>query len=315
METFVSGLSISEEAKAYILEKIKKPSEVHLESDSRCNARCIMCPRTGMERYQGPMRQSLFYKIIEDLIPDPPELLHFHLNGEALMIGHRELAHRIEYAKTYLPGSKMIIFTNASLLTEEASRFLIGSPLDEIAFSVDGGTKEDYEKVRKGLHWETTLKNIAYFVNQNMINHKIKTHCFIVPLKENRGSIDKFHQLFKSMGVDNVGGSGVINIGGLVDADSLRTDLQYMGGNINSPCWRIFVDIDVMADGNVPVCCQDVRGRLIMGNARTENLLDVWKGSFNELRKKFLLGKRSEIPVCQDCDFMRSFCPPEFWKF
>ena len=294
-----------------VLTKIK---ELHIENTSLCNANCVMCPRGGMERYQGPMSDEIFNKCLNDLIPSPPVALHFHLNGEPMLLPIDKLVSRIKMAREALPNTGLIFFTNGSLMTHEATDKILSSDLDEICFSFDGGTKEDYEKIRRGLNFEKVRENIHYFQSMNLyLNGKthpkkkrVKTHAFIVPQRDNRGSIDQFMRMFQQMKIDDVGGSGVQNIGGLIDSKEFRTDLQQVDMSlINSPCWRIFKDLDVMADGNIPVCCQCVQGIPVLGNAMERNLLEFWNGpEMNDIRIKFIQGKKNEIPFCKDCDYM-----------
>ncbi|MBT6053164.1 MAG: hypothetical protein HOG49_40715, partial [Candidatus Scalindua sp.] len=52
--------------KEYLTKALAFPAEIHLESNSGCNARCVMCPRDGMERYQGDMSRELFIKAIDE---------------------------------------------------------------------------------------------------------------------------------------------------------------------------------------------------------------------------------------------------------
>ena len=42
---------------------MKRPEEIAIEITSTCDAGCIMCPRRGMRRKQGPMELNLFRKI------------------------------------------------------------------------------------------------------------------------------------------------------------------------------------------------------------------------------------------------------------
>uniref|UniRef100_A0A6M3KWL4 Putative radical SAM superfamily protein n=1 Tax=viral metagenome TaxID=1070528 RepID=A0A6M3KWL4_9ZZZZ len=294
--------------------KLIRPDEVHLESSSRCNADCIMCPRQGMSRWKGEMPRNLFLKVVEELTEAPPVMLHLHLNGEPMLLPIDELAWRITYAKKILP-SRVIFFTNASLLTQDCTRKLLDSGLDEICFSVDGGTKETFEAIRRGLNFEQVVGNIRAFQELNVVQgRKIKTHAFIVPQKLNQSSLDEFHQLFWKIGIDDVGGSGVQNIGGLIDSNSMKLVGQYTKGSLKAPCWRLFQDIDVMADGHVPICCQCVTGSLIVGNANIQNIYTIWRSPIlNEIRVKHIQGKQAEVPFCDKCDFMSGFVAPDWW--
>ncbi len=120
--------------------------------------------------------------------------------------------------------------------------------------------------------------------------------------------------LFGSFKLDDVGGSGVNNIGGQLDVTDLRTTLQYVKGDVTAPCWRIFNNLPIMADGQACICCQDVRGGVIVGNTVTQSIQEIWNGpTLNEIRAKFIMGLKSELHLCSACDYMLSFEKPEWW--
>ena len=54
--------------------------------------------------------------------------------------------------------------TNATLLSEERSRKMLGSGLTRLRFSLDAATKETYEKIRVGAKYESVIKNIEQFM-------------------------------------------------------------------------------------------------------------------------------------------------------
>ncbi len=298
--------------KDFVLDSLSRFKEVHLEQHSQCNAKCIMCPREGKQNL-GVMPEFIFVECIAQLQVSPPPMIQFHLNGEPLL--NSDLPKRIAFTKKHLPNTITMFFTNASLLTEEKSKELLDSGLDQICFSVDGGNKEDYEKIRVGLSWDVVLNNIKKFHELNVqTGRKVKTQAVIIPQKENRKSIDTFVKLFTDIGIDNVGGSGVNNIGGLLSVDNFVTDLQYNKGNINSPCWRIFNDLPVMANGKVILCCQNILGDNVIGDITKESLWDIWTGEkLNNIRAQFILGHKEFIPFCNKCDYMKSFIAPMWW--
>ena len=302
-------------------ELYESPLGARLESSSRCNANCVHCPREGMTRFQGEMERSIFLRCVEDLstISRPLHYLFLHLNGEPLLLDIDELCFRIDYAKSKLPQTLITFFTNGQLLTSDISKKLINTKLDKLSFSFDGGTKEDYEAIRRGLSWDTVIENIKTFVNLNIENgHRIQTQSILLPQKLNEHSIQKYFSLFQDMKIDDVGGAGINNIGGLLDAKSMKLDLQYNKGNPNTPCWRTFTEINVTADGKVCACCQDVHAKIVHGDVTKNTLIEIWQGeSLTKLREEFLLGKHPnlspEFAMCNRCDFMESFWSPYEW--
>ncbi len=309
---------MNQELKDYVELSKKQPKELHFESSSRCNARCITCPREGMTRYQGEMSHNLFVKGIQEASDAAWVLdyVHFHLNGEPLYLPIDDLVWRINYARESLRGNPVLcFFTNASLLTEEVTEVLLASKLDKIVFSVDGGNKYDFEKNRVGLNWEQVIGNIRYFMRRKFESgSKISTQTAFIPTWENRNSLPEYYKVFQGMGIEDVGGSGVNNIGGHIDSKKLRLPTQYTKGNIKSPCWRIFLDLSICADGKAVICCQDVRGECVVGDLNTQTLPEIWNGEvFSNIRKVHLEMQQEQISFCANCDYMECFVSPEWW--
>ena len=310
-------LNYSSTFKENIIKSVHQPRCAQLEITSKCNASCIICPREGMSRPIVDMDESLFKKCVDSVSGGYLVDLGLHLAGEPLMFPIDKLVELINYAKVKLNNTLISFFTNASLLTEEKSRKLIyNSELDVLNFSVDGGTKETYEKVRVGLNFDVVVNNIMVFVRINKENDgRIKTHTNIVPLMENRSSFESYYSLFHDIGVDSVGGSGVNNIGGFIDANSMRTPEQGIPKPNQAPCHRIFQHLNVLADGRVCICCLDFRGEHIIGDMnKEENLLDVWFSDYLfDVRVKHLKKQRNTVPYCTNCDYLDTLGMPEWW--
>ena len=311
-------IEINNELKTFLENSYKQPKEIHLESSSRCNGNCVTCPRQGMSRFQGEMSTKLFVKAVQNVVEKSWHLdyFHFHLNGEPLYLPIGELCWRINYAKDNLPGNPILcFFTNASLMNKYKSRLILESKLDKIVFSVDGGNKETFEKMRPGLDWEIVVDNITHFMRiKKEINSSIATQTAFIPCTINKESLPAYYTLFRGLGIDDVGGSGVNNIGGYIDSKTMRLPTQYTGGDKSVPCWRIFIDLSICADGKAVVCCQDVRADQIIGDLNTQTLSEIWQGKeFETIRRLHLTKEQQKIPFCKNCDYMESFVAPEWW--
>ena len=311
--------------KSYLKRALQFPQEIHLESHSGCNSFCTICPRQDMTRYQGDMARELFLKAIREIKGNQLKYIHFHLNGEPMLMDIDELCWRINFAREMNPienekgEPKLCFFTNGSLLTEYRADRVLDSELDIIVISIDGGNKQDYEKIRLGLNFEIVVGNVRNLVEKrNKSGKKLWIQTAIIPQRDNRNSIQEYFRLFRDeIGVDDCGGSGVQNIGGLLSnaADLILKDQQYMGGDLNAPCWRVFLDLSICADGRAVTCCQDVRAMEVIGDLRGETVGEIWRGKrMTEIRSNFVYGRKREIPFCKNCDYMRSFVAPDFWK-
>src|SRR5574343_405021 len=118
---------------------------IRIEITNICNLKCIMCPQSydACGRKKGFMTTQLFEKIIDDISSDERTkdgIVGFHITGEPTL--HKDIHHFIKY--TTDRGMKIRLNTNATKLNGEMSLGLIKNGLQEIVFSFEGFSKEDY---------------------------------------------------------------------------------------------------------------------------------------------------------------------------
>lgn len=297
------------------------PEIVQAESSNMCNAACIMCPvTTNMTRPKIHMARDVFEKIVNDCLGHRVTDFHLHQNGEPLLIGIDEFIDRVKYAKEKLnpQGTRVGFFTNGSLLfPKESRKMLETAPPDFVIFSFDGGDKETYEKVRVGLNFEQTVRNIKYFGRLRAeLGLRQKVHCAVqfVPSKLNEHKIEEFRELFAHCEMDNVGAVGMTNFAGSVNADPIRHTHQHPTGSRTNPCWRIWTNMIVQSDGKVSLCCMEHDGKVIMGDVMKNSLQEIWQGErFTHYRKMHRERRQAELEGCKGCDYMEYFEIPHWY--
>ena len=62
-------------------------------------------------------------------------------------------------------GVRISMTDNFTMMTEKAARKIIELDVDRIAISLDGATKETYEKVRVGANFDVVTRNARGLVN------------------------------------------------------------------------------------------------------------------------------------------------------
>ncbi|MEQ9566734.1 MAG: radical SAM protein, partial [Pseudomonadales bacterium] len=105
------------------------------------------------------MSDALFDKICEEITPyaDQMRRVTIQLLGEPLL--DKKLESKISRLKKI--GIKEVFFsTNGSLFTDKRAVSILESGVDEVDFSVDGATKETFEKIRVGLNYDEVVDNI-----------------------------------------------------------------------------------------------------------------------------------------------------------
>lgn len=294
------------------------PETVQVESTNRCNSRCNMCPVPDSKRKKEDMTREVFMKVVNDCKPFASKLtqFQFHQNGEPMLIGAKELAWRIDYAKEHLPTVPMGFFTNGSLMDEEATEIILDSKLDFIAFSFDGGTKESYEYIRKGLNFESVHRNICHFAlrkhERGQATPRIST--VFCPQKENINTWQQYTQLFTGKHIDDIGGGGICNYAGGIDSDEIRVSGQYFHGDRYSPCWRLWTFLIIGSNGKAMLCCNDYEIAAELGDIKTQTMKEIWNGeAIKKYREYMLNGWQDQLKLCDKCDWMQTFNIPDWW--
>jgi radical SAM protein with 4Fe4S-binding SPASM domain len=275
---------------------------LNIEFTSMCNLKCRMC---ALDRSQprGSMDPKLFEKILNEINTSgriKVDNIALWLGGETLL--HPEFVKMLKILSLKRSEAKgfpyVTLLTNATLLHgEKANVILKTDAIDCIMFSIDGGTKESFESLRKGANWEDTLNNIREFLSQNIKSGKrLKTGLVsIVDPKINLSN--EFLDLKKS--VDKYLPRDFHNWTGSVELD---VDIK-RGVQRNGLCYPILRQMAIHWDGRVSPCCIDLNTRGPLGDLRKQKLYDVYH---SEQRKfminKMLKGLRKEIYSCRDCE-------------
>lgn len=126
-------------------------NRIHIQTIDSCNANCVMCPYKSIEHTHKEIDQLFFERIISEvnvainqriIIQDPEIYLFF--NNEPLL--DSKIFDRIEFIKSNIPKSKVILFSNAILL-EKYKEQLVNSRLELLYISLYGYDSESFVKL------------------------------------------------------------------------------------------------------------------------------------------------------------------------
>lgn len=210
---------------------------------------------------------------------------------------------------------KTVITTNASLLTEERARGLIGAGLDEMKVSFDGESPEENNRIRRNADFKKDSANVKNFLRikkeLGVGNPVVKISNVRICTKE---MLDKLHK------------EGRFEFGSLPEylLDAFRGELNDFecqshpamvwpgikdGGGLeviryeretSGYCALLFETISILADGSVVACCLDLAGEIIFGNVFETNIFDIWENEkFTAFRNNFR--KRKYANMCLNC--------------
>jgi MoaA/NifB/PqqE/SkfB family radical SAM enzyme len=282
------------------------PLILQIECTNVCNAACVFCAKTHMQRPKGVMSVPLFEKVIQDYAAmggGPVSLTP--IIGEALIDPH--LLERLNILDSCPSINQISLTTNAIALTnysdEEVCRLL--DTLFCIQVSIGGLDSSTYQAlygVDQFLQVQQAMERLLRLTKS--VSHPAHiTFAF-------RTNDRKFESRFKGL-LDTYRQDGAFishiwtyaNYAGLVQ-DNIASGLVVMKSGIrkNKACFYSSTAMSICWDGTITACgCADYEGtRLTIGNAATETLADVWGGRRrNSLLTSFTEGRAPTM--CCNC--------------
>lgn len=278
------------------------PQYLTIETSNNCNARCIMCPKgqKGTKNLQL-MEDSLFDKIVAEIreYSDWIEMICLNSDGEPLL--DRGIGEKIKKLKE-INIKHVNISTNAALLTEDRILELLESGLDDIRISLDGFTKETYEKVRQGLNYDIVKANTLNLIKmRNSFHSNMAIRIRMVELEENAGERDAWLKYWKSRvsETDRVQLMPMHTWSGKVSREE-KSRIEYYS---DKPCVSVFSSCAINYDGTVQLCDSDIEQQEIMGSIVEHSIKEIWQGEkFEKYRNYHANARRNNIKICQGCD-------------
>jgi hypothetical protein len=264
------------------------PGVVRIETTNACNARCTVCPHASMRRPIARMADDLYRRLIDECACCGCREVHLHNFGEPLM--DKQLEDRVSYAKGR-GIEKVKIFSNCSLLNSERAKGLIEAGLDEIKISLDGASKEEFEKIRVPLRFETVMRNITDLVaERNASGSKMKIHITCCSTSDKRATMEPLKKIVDGFSFNKIHNWG----GGEQSAGNRR---------LRKPCARLWNNVTVLASGEAALCCLDYEGRHIMGRLdENASIREIWNSdAYSHVRRLHRQGRQSEIALCANC--------------
>ena len=277
------------------------PDRMYLESTNICNLQCVMCPNGlgQLERQKGFMDWDLFTRIIDEMAPHV-QTTTLHIWGEPLL--HPRIFDMIAYCRDH--GLHSEISTNATLLTEEASRKILDAGLGAIYLCLDGATRETYEQVRRRGDFEQVRANILRFVelkNQSAGGPRVSLQ--IINIRPTASEVEQFKTVWTIPGVDRVNIKAFDSWGGqLQEISALRSaDDQVQLPRSRYHCPNLWYHVHIYWDGSLVCCDRDFNALNPLGNVK-DGVMKAWNGPLMvELRRKHLLGRLEDVPSCSKC--------------
>ncbi len=274
--------------------KILFPDRVVLEMTNCCNLRCTMCPRRHMVAPEGYMSMDLFKKLVEEIAHYPGTSIAPFFRGESLL--HPDFKEMIGFARKHISG-RIMLFSNAMLLSKDISCFLLDTGIDHISFSVDSVDPDVYEKIRVNAKLDEVLENIHFFIEEkgrrgvNLPEIQVSTVATEAAQENTRQFIDYWLPLVDRVRVYPEHSQEEEGFGGLNEKIDHRR-----------PCLKPLNEMAVYWNGSVALCNHDWGRINPVGDANTHSLKDIWDSqNYNAIRREHNSGIYRD-PSCSECD-------------
>jgi radical SAM protein with 4Fe4S-binding SPASM domain len=163
--------------------------------------------------------------------------------------------------------------------------------LDEIKISVDGASKEEFERIRFPLKFDVVMENVQRLVElRDRAGSHLKIFVACCNTSDKRGTMRMLPGA-----IDGLVFGKIHNWTG-PDAGSPRR-------GVRKPCARLWRTLTVLANGDVALCCLDYDGQHLLGHIDAgTSLRDVWQGAaYRAIRQRHKDARQGEIDLCREC--------------
>lgn len=303
---------------------LSTPFIIFIDPSDACNFKCSFCPtgdRKLMKKINRPFKNmdfSLYKKIIDDLneFENPIKAIRLYKDGEPLL--NPNFAKMIEYAKNNKNVLKVDTTSNASLLTKEKSLELINAGLDRINISVEGVDEEQYMKFSKyKINFSKFVENIAFFYeNKKQCEVVIKISGDTLNQEQKQFFLDTFAKISDGAYLEHI--MSCWPEFELRDGLKVNQEVGIYGQEIREVlvCPYVFYAFSINSDGKISLCFLDWSRELLVGDANTQSVKEVWQSeNMKKYQRMFLNKERKEHPICRNCGQLSHGMPDDIDKF
>ena len=307
-----------------IRRRLSFPREFYIETTSACNLNCVMCPTQRpaaiKHKKQGFMSWELFCNLVDQLASENPyAAVRLHKDGEPLL--HPDIVKFIDYASSRLHD--VLLVTNATLLTSEMARSILSTRLQTIRFSVDGNTKQTFERIRMQspgnlyrdpqvpVDYDSVIGNIFNFceMKKSLGRSFPRVGMRITSLKATQSELADYVAFWEK----------------LVDFVSIATFASWSGGQVyhesidfsqRYPCIELWESMTINWDGTMAPCCVyvDTTGdrKGILADLNRITMKKAWQSSaIQRLRLAHLDNNFDDVAsFCKSCSDWRISSAP-----
>ena len=277
------------------------PEFIEIQFHNKCNSNCLICPYKDMNYKYEKMKDSLFYKFVNELDFTRLKRIIPYLNNEPFL--DSDFVNKVEYIRKKLPNVEIEISTNASVISDDAIKRLTKINLTELRLSVFGFSDITYKKMMPNLNKQIVFKNLEKISKEFTGSSTIISIVMIDNGDINEIEFSNMEELCKRLGFK-------FERWGFLDRSN---NVKYKSNNIfnnnvndceqNRPIERMHI----LANGDVILCCQDWKHTIVIGNIEDNTIEEIWNSQkYNEIRNSLYDKSKDSPTICKYCKLGKS---------
>lgn len=279
------------------------PSIIELQTQSMCNANCVICPYKEInKKYEHKiMSYELIEKIIEECDRNSGKIeriIPYFNNEPSLDKRILQVLRRIKKEKKHFIelSTNMSNFSNNNLI-----EIIEDELVDELRISIFASNPKDYQKIMPNLNFEKTIKKTKFLIENNK-KIDIKIIMILSDVIDIKKNLKEMKEIFPEKYINMF---GFLDRAGSVKGRSnklVQELLQTKGCSLNRPYERI----NILASGQVVLCSNDWDREVNIGNVKGNSLYNIWNSNIFEKHRKYINGqiKMPDRYICRKCKLL-----------
>ena len=279
------------------------PKSVKIEITNRCNLRCKYCNlrnRKGVS--QKDMHFDYFKAITSDMRACGVEEIGLFYLGESFMAPDL-LIKCAEWCKKELGFPWVFLTTNGTMAFPDVVETLMALGLDSLKWSINSWSADQFKAVTggSGALFDSIANNVrdAFKVRQEHGFKTLLSASSIMYDEEQVSNINRYLTRYINGFVDKHYWLPMYQMA--MYKEEVKKKLGYVPTTANTgrieeetmmpnrdplPCWAVFTEGHVRADGGLSACCFACDGTFDMGHLNGKNFIEEWNSeAFQALRE------------------------------
>ena len=291
---------------------IPVPRSVKVELTSACDFKCFFCATGKNLRPKQHMDRELFKRLALEMREAGVEELGLFYLGESFL--YPWLPHAIEFAKVHAKFPYVFLTTNGHMATEERLEAVMQAGLDSLKFSFNWADKGQCAEVTGVDAFETCLEHLktARLVRDRALRqtgHRCGLYASSIEYDgEQRAKMEETAAVLREY-VDEHYYLPLYNQAGYTTADETARGLRPTAGNQGRvgalrdplPCWAVFTEGHVTADGKLSACCFDHTNAFEMADLTKVSFREGWNSAAFQALRAAHLRKDVRGTACEGC--------------